>query len=80
MKDRWIRAKVVTVKHHLLRQHFSSTGCQPMSRAKDDIGKLTLRIADPTMMKIKKDVKVNFADQLGVVGKSLRGSFKGWLH
>ena len=36
---------------------------------RNDVVKLTLQIAAPEAMQIKKDVRVTFADQLGVIGK-----------
>ena len=36
---------------------------------RNDVVKLTLQIASPKAMQIKKDVRVTFADQLGVIGK-----------
>ena len=35
----------------------------------NEMVKLTLQIADPTVMVIEKDVSATFTDQLGVVGK-----------
>ena len=36
---------------------------------RNNVVKLTLQIAAPEAMQIKKDVRVTFADQLGVIGE-----------
>ena len=38
---------------------------------KNDVVKLTLQVSVPEAMQIKRDVKVTFADQLGVIGESM---------
>ena len=39
---------------------------------RNDLVKLTLQIAAPEAMQIKKDVRVTFPDQLGVIGKECK--------
>ena len=39
------------------------------SRYKNDVVKLTLQIAQPTVVKIEKDVSASFTDIIGVVGE-----------
>ena len=36
---------------------------------KNNVVKVTLQIASPEALQIKRDIRVTFADQLGVVGK-----------
>ena len=36
---------------------------------RNDVAKITLQIAVPESMQIKRDVRVTFADQIGVIGK-----------
>ena len=40
------------------------------SRYTNEVVKLTVQIADPTVMMIEKDVSANFTDKLGVIGKT----------
>ena len=40
------------------------------SRYADEVVKLTVQIADPTVMMIEKDISATFTDQLGVIGKT----------
>ncbi len=37
-------------------------------RYRFDVAKVTVQIVSPNVMRIKKDVKMSFADQLGVIG------------
>ena len=34
----------------------------------NNVAKLTVEIAEPDVMEIKRDIKANFSDQLGVIG------------
>ncbi len=36
----------------------------------NDIVKLTLEIADPNVLQVKKDIAMSFSGQLGVIGES----------
>ncbi len=37
-------------------------------RYQRDFAKLTIHIADPEVLQIKKDLRVRFVDQLGIIG------------
>ena len=39
------------------------------ARFRQDFAKVTIEITDPKVMKIVKDIKISFYDQLGVFGK-----------
>ncbi len=41
-------------------------------RVRYEVAKLTVEFAEPTLVEIQKDVRVNFSDQLGVVGELSR--------
>ena len=38
-------------------------------RYRHDIAKLTIQITSPDVTTIKRDIKITFSDQLGVIGK-----------
>ena len=63
-----------TFFYHLPQDEVNSV-CK--SRYKNDVVKLTLQIAHPTVVKIEKDVSTSFAEIIGVVGMYGNKSVKG---
>ncbi len=45
-------------------------------RFKYDIARLSVQIAEPDVMEIKKDKRVNFSDQLGAIGNRINSALK----
>ncbi len=73
-RDRWFKLQLddSTVNSYSNLSYGLPTGealnlCKWIYR--NSIAKLTVQIADPEVVQLKKDIRISFADQLGVVGE-----------
>ena len=55
--------------HYGLPEVETNTVCKQIY--KNDIVKLTLQISESEAMQIKRDIRVTFTDQVGVIGKKI---------
>ena len=53
-----------------IQKHLATMICKMIFE--NDIAKVTLEIADESVLRVEKDVSVTFAEMLGTIGKSLK--------